>query len=107
MLIVSSKPYAFMAGWYCPAVDSAIWILFYYLLLICEEAIWIAQWFKYLAAKSEVGSLIPGSTASLGGLGPAAQSQGSPPPEEGNGEPLLNILYLENPGKVLHKSELT
>ena len=36
---------------------------------------------------------------SLGVLGPAAESQGSPPKKEESGKPLLSILCLENPRK--------
>ena len=47
----------------------------------------------------------PERKASLYGLGQAAPFQCAP--EEGNDKPLLNTLYLENPGKGCHRLEST
>ena len=63
-----------------------------------------AHWFRYLAAEPETGNLIAhcASSTALGKLHCPRM-----PPEEGNGKPLLNILYLENPEKGCHKSKFT
>ena len=66
--------------------------------------------YNKLYAEPEVGSLIP--RLGLQGEKPACVALGklpSPrmPPEEGNGQPLLSIFYLENPEKDNQRSELT
>lgn len=79
----------------------------YVLLLLAD---WTAQWIQYLAAEWEVGKL--NSSLCFLGEQPACTVMGelhSPgaSPKEGKVKTLLIILYLGNPGKGCHRSELT